>query len=290
MSGLSVIGEIGGTSSRWAFIEPEGKVNYFPGKGESISGFNPLNGDPEQFVREVTDYFKLNFPAYSAHSNVQVYAAGCGTLARKERMIAALKKIWPSASLEVDTDLLGAAKGLCGKGSSLILILGTGMNAGYWDGENLFRPMPSLGYILGDEGSGADIGRTVLQDAFYKRMPQHLSEALFGASGPDLSLILESIHRSPFPARSLAAYTAKLSIHKEERYVRELIVSRFHAMAELLVSFFPVEQRTNVAATGSVSYGFNELLAECLLDRGMTLTVVEPDPLPGLVHFHQQRS
>ena len=107
---------------------------------------------------------------------------------------------------------------------------------------------------------------------------------------PDLSLILESIPRSAFPARALASYTAKLSVHREERYVRELILSRFHAMAELLVLFFSPEQRANVAATGSVSFGFKELLAECLLDRGMTLTSVEPDPLPGLVRFHQQMS
>jgi hypothetical protein len=72
--------------------------------------------------------------------------------------------------------------------------------------------------------------------------------------------------------------------------VRDLILSRFHAMAELLVNFFPPEQREEVRATGSVAWGFKELLAECLLDRGMTLTVVERDPLPGLVEYHRGRA
>ncbi|MBP6313277.1 MAG: hypothetical protein WAR83_05325 [Flavobacteriales bacterium] len=290
MAGISVIGEIGGTSSRWAFIEGDGSIRMLPNKGEAISGFNPLNGDADQFVANVSAYFKTDLPSYFEHRNVQVYGAGCGSPERTKRMSEALSRIWPTAEIQVDTDILGAAKGLCGNDQGLVLILGTGMSAGYWDGTNLFRPMPSLGYILGDEGSGADIGRATLQDAFYERMPVHLREALFGADGPDLSSVLESIHRSAFPARSLASYTAKISIHKEERYVRELILSRFHAMAELLVLFFTPEQRSNVAATGSVSYGFKELLAECLWDRGMTLTSVEPDPLPGLVRFHQQKS
>ena len=290
MAGITVIGEIGGTSSRWAFMEPDRSVRVFPNKGEVLSGFNPLNGDADHFVASVSAYFKTNFPGYVDHGNVQVYGAGCGSPERTQRMSEALSRIWPTAEIAVDTDILGAAKGLCGSDPGLVLILGTGMSAGYWDGTNLFRPMPSLGFIIGDEGSGADIGRTILQDAFYKRMPFHLIEALFGEDGPDLSLILESIHRSAFPARALASYTAKLSVHREERYVRELILSRFHAMAELLVLFFSPEQRANVAATGSVSFGFKELLAECLLDRGMTLTSVEPDPLPGLVRFHQQMS
>jgi hypothetical protein len=72
-----------------------------------------------------------------------------------------------------------------------------------------------------------------------------------------------------------------------EPYVRELLLSRFHAFAELLVSFFPVEQRREVYATGSVAWGFRELLGECLLDRGMTLIALERDPLPGLVRFHR---
>ena len=290
MAAITVIGEIGGTSSRWAFIAPDGTVRVFPNKGEALSGFNPLNGDAALFVENVTAYFRNHFPAYVDHHNVQVYGAGCGSPERAQRMSEALSKVWPGATINVDTDILGAAKGLRGSDPGLVLILGTGMSVGFWDGTNLFRPLPSLGFILGDEGSGADIGRLILQDAFYKRMPVHFIEALFGAEGPDLAAVLEGIHRSAFPARALASYTAKLSVHREERYVRELILSRFHAMAELLVMFFTPEQRANVAATGSVSFGFKELLAECLLDRGMTLTSVEPDPLPGLVRFHQRMS
>src|SRR5690606_20564764 len=106
--------------------------------------------------------------------------------------------LWPSARIVVDSDLVGAARGLCGTTPGLVLILGTGMNAGWYDGAALHQPMPSLGWILGDEGSGADIGRTLLRDAFYKRMPADVSQALFGDAGPDLDEVLREVHRSPF--------------------------------------------------------------------------------------------
>jgi len=217
-----------------------------------------------------------------------IYGAGCGTEERRNRMRAAVGLIWPGTPVEVGTDLTAAARGLCGERSGLVLILGTGMNAGYYDGAQLFQPFPSLGYVLGDEGSGADIGRALLQDAFYRRMPSHVRMALFGEQGPDLAMTIEQIHRSAFPAKALASHTALLAPHMHEPYVRELILSRFNALLELLVAFFTPEQRAEVFATGSVAYGFSELLTECLLDRGMTLSVVEADLLPGLVRWHER--
>jgi N-acetylglucosamine kinase-like BadF-type ATPase len=287
MAGPIVIAEIGGSSSRWAVVE-EGIDRSFPLKGETLPGFNPLNGDGTLFREAMDAYFTQAHPDVLKAGTVLVYAAGCGSPQRSALVRQALAPLWPGTTgIAVESDLLGAARGLCGRSKGMVLILGTGMNAGFFDGDQLWCPMPSLGWILGDEGSGADLGRTLLQDAFYKRMPEHLSMALFGAEGPALETVLQQVYRSPFPARALAAHTALLVPYLEEAYVRDLIVSRFHAMAEVLTAFFPLEQRAEVNATGSVAWGFRELLAEVLLDRGMTLTVVERDPLPGLVRYHR---
>lgn len=284
MAGL-VIAEVGGSSSRWAWVHPEG-VSFFPLKGTTIPGFNPLSGSAELFREAVQRYFAEHAPGLFQADRMLVYAAGCGTPKRRQVMHAALAPLWPSCTqIEVDSDLLAAARGLCGKASGLVLILGTGMNAGWYDAGVLHRPMPSLGWILGDEGSGADIGRALLQDAFYRRMPEHVSLALFGAEGPDLEQVLEEVYLSPFPARAMAARTALLGPLRDEPYVRDLIIGRFHAMAELLVSFH--EHGSDVFATGSVAWAFREWLNEVLLDRGLTLVTVERDPLPGLVHFHR---
>lgn len=285
MRPLRVIGEVGASSSRWAVVRSDG-ADLFPHKGEALPGFNPLNGDAVLFADGLRGYLQARVPEALDASEVVVYGAGCGSSDRKARMASTLAGVWSQAAVHVDTDLMGAARGLLGRKAGLVLILGTGMNAGHYDGHQLYRPLPSLGWILGDEGSGADIGRTLLQDAFYRRMPATILEQLFGPNGPDLDTVLAEVHRSPFPARALAARTAGLAPLQDDPYVRDLLRSRFHALAELLVTFFPTEQRSEVSATGSVAWGFREILSECLLDRGMTLTVVERDPLPGLVRFH----
>ena len=285
-----VVAEIGGSSSRWALLGADGNDTMFPERGEAIAGFNPLNGDRDLFTASIRSYFRSGSPDVLDASQVMVYGAGCGSDRRKEDMRAAIRTIWAGASIEVETDLVGTARGLCGSDTGLVLILGTGMNVGWYDGARLFHPMPSLGYVLGDEGSGADIGRTLLQDAFYRRMPEHVRSQLFGPDGPVVEAVLDEVYRAPFPAKTLAARTASLSELLHDPYVRDLVQSRFHALVETLLPFFPSEQRGRVFATGSVAYGFRELLAGCLADRGMDLTVVEKDPLPGLVAWHRSPS
>ncbi len=287
MSGSTVIAEIGGSSSRWALLGPGDDVLLVADKGGNLPGFNPMSGDATLFIDAIRVELESHAPEFIKATKLFVYGAGCGSPVGRDLMRSTLARLWPIADIAVDTDLMAAARGLHANGAALVLILGTGMNAGWYDGSQLYQPMPSLGWVLGDEGSGADIGRILLQDAFYKRMPEVVSQALFGPAGPKLDHVLDAIYRQPFPARALAARTVLLKPLLEEPYVRELLVSRFHATAELLVTFFSAEQRATVHATGSVAWGFHEILAECLLDRGMSLMDVQRDPLPGLVRFHR---
>ena len=286
---VQVIGEIGGSSSRWAVLGLGDGFTTWPLRGERLPGFNPVSGDGDGFAAEIRNWFSVRQHDALAAAAVHIYGAGCGSKERQERMANAIRSVWPSAAVQVSSDLTGAGLGLCGEQVGLVLILGTGMNVGHFDGSRLHCPMPSLGYLLGDEGSGADIGRNLLQDAFYGRIPPSLHEALFGPDGPQLSTVLEQVHRAAHPARELAAYTALLAGHIEAPYVRELLLGRFHTLAELVTRYFSPEERRSVFATGSVAYGFRDLLSECLLDRGMTITAVEPDPLPGLVRHHQRQ-
>jgi glucosamine kinase len=286
--GGTLIAEIGGTSSRWAWCAA-GSSRIFPEEAAAMPGFNPLNSDPQLFIDGVRDHFQTHDPTVFTAGVVKVYGAGCGTQIRRKRMRETLVRLWPQARILVDTDLMGAAQGMCRNGQGLVLILGTGMNAGWFNGSQLYTPMPSLGYILGDEGSGADIGRELLQDAFYDRIPQDVREMIFGAEGPDLESTLEEIYRSPAPARALASHTARLAGALDHPYVRDLIMGRILTLVELLKHFFTAEQRREVYATGSVAFGFQMLLSECLLEQGMTLVSVTKDPLRDLVLYEQQQ-
>lgn len=283
-----LIGEIGGSSSRWAFLPASGPAVLLPAKGERLPGFNPVAGDAVLFASAVRTHLDQHCPEALAAAVVHIYGAGCGAPDRQARMKEVLSPLFPAAAMHVQSDLDGAALGLCGATPALVLILGTGMNAGYYDGRILHRPMPSLGYILGDEGSGADLGRTLLQDAFYRRIPADDALTLFGPEGLALDRVIADVYRSGAPSRALASYTGLLLPHRELPYVHGLVASRFHALAELLKTFFTLEQRADFCATGSVAWGFKEWLSEVLLDHGMTLRTVERDPLPGLVAHHSQ--
>ena len=287
--GARLIAEIGGSSSRWAFIPVSGDPLIFPRAGEVLPGYNPLSGDAGIFSNGVKEYFDRNCAQVFEAVELNVYGAGCGTAERQDLMSGALRTLWPEAKIAVDSDLMAAALGLCDGSPALVVILGTGMNAGHFDGRVLHRPMPSLGYILGDEGSGADIGKTLLQDAFYRRMPPDVMEVVFGTTTIDVGAMVNEVYRSPFPARTLAARTARLVPIIERPYVRDLVMGRFHALAELLKEFFSPEQRNEAFATGSVAFGLRDLLAECLSDHGISLVRVEKDPLAGLIKVLPRR-
>jgi N-acetylglucosamine kinase-like BadF-type ATPase len=283
-----LIAEIGGSSSRWALLDGDAPAMLFPLQGEGMPGLNPLSGDPELFAQGIRSYFLERQPVALNARAVIAYGAGCGTPERAAIMEGALRQLWPAASISVSTDLEGAARGLWSDGSGLVIVLGTGSSVGWFDGARLHQRFPSLGYVLGDEGSGADIGRALLQDAFYRRMPDDLRAALFGEEGPSLSAVLEEVYRSPFPSRALAAHAGRLAAFLHEDYVRELITARFEAFIEAFKPFHPAEQREQVRATGSVAWGFREILADRLLDHGMELQSVERDPLNGLVAWHRR--
>lgn len=275
-----LIGDIGGTSSRWAVVSASHR-GLLP---VTIPGFNPVTGDPGAMQaalggREVAEAIG------GTVREVVAYGAGCGTRTRSEVVRGALAHVWPQATIGVESDLLGAARGLYGRGQGLVLILGTGMNAGHFDGAYLHTPMPSLGYILGDEGSGADIGKHLLRDALYGLVPPALHDRLF-PQGPDLAAVLHATYRSSAPQAYVASFTAALSGHLEDTYVHDLIASRFFALARLLPKHFAPQELRQVRASGSVAHAFQPILRQVLAQQGMDLTVVASDPLPGLLEFH----
>lgn len=277
-----LIGDIGGTRSRWALLSrPDVTAGAI-----DLPGFNPVTGDPSALMAALRQA-DLGIEAKHGPLEIIAYGAGCGAKARADQLRTALAEVWPHAHIQVETDLLGAARGLYGNDAGLILILGTGMNAGYYDGRFLHLPMPSLGYILGDEGSGADIGKHLLRDALYGVLPEPLKARLFpnGLALPD---VLGSTYRSPVPQAYLASFTALLADHIEDPYVHDLVTARFFSLTRILARCFSARELQQVRASGSVAWGLRQLLTEVLEQRRMYLTAVERDPLPRLVAYHAQ--
>lgn len=274
---VTVVADIGGTSSRWGVLGAGAEEFIIAG----LPGFNPAVCAPDAFVRAVSERFTGEDLVVD---QLFAYGAGCGTHERAARMQEALLSVWPKARVEVYSDLLGAAHGLLGDRSGLVLILGTGMNAGWFDGTKLLMPMPSLGYILGDEGSGADIGKHLLHAALHGQVPNDLMERIF-PDGLSTTEVVERIYRGDSPQAWLASFTGKLAPVIDHPWARAFVLSRFRELAELLTIHFAEGQRADVIATGSVAHGMSDLLRSALGERGMRLRDVQPSPLPGLLRY-----
>lgn len=201
-------------------------------------------------------------------------------------MLILLSAIWPAQRITVESDLLGAARGMLQQKPGAVLILGTGMNAGIYDGRQLTATFPSLGPLLGDEGSGADIGRHLWRDAIHGNMPAHVLRHLFGPDGPDRELLLREVYRGSAPGRFLAAPVASLHEVLDEAYTKRLLASRFTELASLLAKQFKGQAATEWHAVGSVAWGFRPMLAEAMRMEGLRLIAVERDPLRGLARHH----
>ena len=205
---VELIADIGGSSSRWALLDGAGEVaQRF---GPALPGFNPAVNSSGGFVEVIGAALREAMPAQEHISRITVYGAGCGAEERKLRMKEAVAAIAKSDELVVHTDLFGAARGLCGATPGMVVILGTGMNAGWYDGKDLSTPMPSLGWILGDEGSGADIGKQLLSDAVHGRIPDRVMLAIFGRGTCSATEALEFV-KSEKPNSAIAALAGKLS-------------------------------------------------------------------------------
>ena len=124
-------------------------------------------------------------------------------------MYEVMRSAWPGTQVHVGTDLLGAARALHGDHPGLVLVLGTGMSCGHYDGRSIRKAMPSLGWILGDEGSGADLGKRMVTDGLAGRLSKELSQVLF-PEGLERGNVLQQVYRSAAPQAYLAAFAKRL--------------------------------------------------------------------------------
>jgi N-acetylglucosamine kinase-like BadF-type ATPase len=274
------VADIGGSSSRWARIATEGSAEI---RGD-LPGFNPNSGDPEALLNALS---ALRESGVNEAHEVFVYGAGCGSAQGKSSMRTAIATAWPASTITVETDLLGAARSMYGEEEGLILILGTGMNCGRYNGKELQTPMPSLGWMLGDEGSGADLGRALLREALLGLLTK-AEEALLFPEGIHRDQLMQGVYRSTAQQAFLASFAKKLATPGADDVAERLIEPKFMAMGKVLSHFFPQQEGPWIKAVGSIAWAFEEHLESALGLNGIFLTEVQRDPMEGLVRFHSK--
>ena len=217
---MILIADSGSTKVDWRIITADKKVYE-----ASTAGINPFYQNVEEIYTEIEHSLAPQIKA--PIQQIYFYGAGCTTSDKTAILTKAFHKSFPKADTEVDSDLLAAARALCGKDAGIACILGTGMNTCYYDGEKIADHVPPLGYMLGDEGSGAYLGRKLVVAYLRKSLPNDMVSAFYDEYKTDKAEILDSVYKQSFPNRYLAKFTRFLKKYSENNFIKELVLGGF---------------------------------------------------------------
>jgi N-acetylglucosamine kinase-like BadF-type ATPase len=220
----------------------------------------------------------------NAICEVFFYGAGC-IYDKAEVMRRAVAHVLPAAAIEVNTDLLGAARALCGREAGIACILGTGSNSCFYDGRQIVRNVSPLGFILGDEGSGADLGKHLVGNLMKDMMPSGLKEKFLSQYGLTLPEIIDRVYRQPCPNRFLASFAPFLLQNAGEPSVRRLVLDCFKSFFARNVSKYDFRLH-KVHFAGSIAFHFKNILKEAAYRTGFRVGLVVASPVDRLIAYH----
>ena len=202
-------------------------------------------------------------------------------------MTTNLSTLAQQMQVQVFSDLMGAARALCGRQPGIACIMGTGSNSCLYDGEVIQANTPPLGYILGDEGSGASLGKRLLRDLFKGQLPEHLRNLFLQESGYTYPIIINKVYHQPLANRFLASLTPFISRHIDEPSLCEMVVDEFRVFFRYNLAAYG-RSDLPVHFVGGVAHAFRSQLALAAEAEGYLLGQTEPAPITGLVAYHVQ--
>lgn len=271
-----IVGDAGGTKTQWRVVDGESILQF---EGDGFNAYTHSLSDFTQKMHQTLGKFLTEgIPIF-------LYAAGVDTEEQAEIVGKAISGI-SSGNVQVSNDLLGVARALCGENAGNVCILGTGANACYYDGSTANKVGSSLGYILGDEGSGAYLGKLFLKEVLRDRLSETVAEDFnreFGLTAHD---VIQKLYNQPRPNRFLASFAPFILKHKNDPLVYRLIISAFH---DFFNAFFPhvEESEEGFFFCGSIAHYFSDILRRVAADRGFSIQSIMQSPAAGLVLYHQ---
>jgi N-acetylglucosamine kinase-like BadF-type ATPase len=271
-----LIGDIGSTKGQWAWLGKERQVIF------ETSGYNPAQQAPQEFA-SIIAALRRQCPEPPGH----IYYYGSGALPGRlsEQVTDGLQAVFSGASVQCQSDLLGAAFALSVGEDGVIGILGTGSNSCQFDGGQIQRQIPSLGFPLGDEGSGADIGRACVRAFYYGLMPKEVHQTFLKSLPVDRSEFLDMYREHPAPNRFLASLAPLVDHHRDTSFMSILLHACFLDFVRLHI--VPYNTRSRVHLVGGIAFTFRDILREILEAEGCVAGTIVRSPLPGLITYHQ---
>jgi N-acetylglucosamine kinase-like BadF-type ATPase len=276
---MILIADSGSTKTDWLLLKNTNSTFL------STGGINPYYMSSEHIFNMLAQELQPLIPN-SEIEHIFFYGSGCSTDSKCQKIRDILSKICPNARIEVNHDMLAAARSLCQDKPGIACILGTGSNSCVYDGNNITRQMVSLGYFFGDEGSGTHLGKLLITDYLKGETPSNISNMLEKQFNLSLEFVLDNIYNHNNPNKFLASFSPFIQQHSNDTYIRMLIAKSFESFLEVGVKKFSGFEHLEANFVGSVAYYFQDILLDVAKKNNIKIGKVQKSVIEGLRTYH----
>lgn len=278
---MILIAESGSTKTQWRLIHDADKIS------QSLSaGMNPYYQTDEELQTAINE--GTADIGTQPLTNIYHYGAGCSSDNNRSRIVEAYKTVFPQADVEVNHDLIAAARALCGNRPGIACILGTGANSCLYDGQNIIENVPSLGYVIGDEGSGSHLGKLLLAAYLRGELSEVTKSRLEKRFDLSKDIILSNVYQKEMPIRYLAGFSKFIFRNLQDPQLSQLVRGAFVEFFERNIIKYTDYKEVPVHFTGSVAFYYGNILRDVAAEYGISLQRLVENPIAGLALYHQE--
>jgi len=276
---MILIADSGSTKTDWRLVDSDGNTKSF----ETI-GFNPYFINSDCILSELS---KSDLIAIKEHvAEVYFYAAGCSTQKNRTVIQEPLNTFFRNAKVEVEHDMLAAARATCGREKGIIAILGTGSNSCLYYGGKITENVRALGFILGDNGSGADIGKTFIKAFLAGELPKDIEVKFKQEYNLNTDTILEATYKQFFPNRFLAGFSLFVYQHINHPFIKEMVEQRFELFFEKNICKYSNYKSNTLHLVGSIAFVYQNIFKKTAEKFEVQLGSIIKQPIEELVKYH----
>jgi len=276
---MILIADSGSTKTEWALIKEDKSVINF-----KTIGLNPVFVSTQDVVNELKSTKLNNY--LTEVKQVYFFGAGCSTESRQSVILKALNELFINSKIKVDSDLLGAGLSQFGNSKGIIGILGTGSNTGIYNNGEIIENISSLGYILGDEGSGAVIGKAFIKLFLNNELTEDIRLKFSKKYDINIDTIITKVYKEPFPNRFLASFMPFIYDNKNDEIVENMLYNSFAEFFEKTICKYNNYQSYQLKLIGSIAFYFSDIIGDICISKGINFVSVSQSPLKALVKYY----
>lgn len=276
-----LLADSGATKCEWCLAETKKRT-----KTVFTQGISPYFLSTPQIETIIRTELLPNFKKVPPIEAIYYYGTGCSNPENVKIVKKAITNSFPGSEVQVSTDLMGAARALCGDEKGIACILGTGSNSCYYNGKKITKNSPGLGYVLGDEGSGAYLGRKVLQYYLYNTFDEELRYKFDAKYATTSVEILENVYKKPLPNRYLASYTLFLAENRGHYMIENIIEDGLNDFFFNHLCKYTESWTLPIHFVGGVSFAFSDIIKELCNSYEFELGTILKNPMEGLTQYH----